>query len=107
MIITGLFCHEAIGQMVTDRPDQTESSSTVRKSSLQLESGVLLGYEGENEESRRQILLPTNLFRFGLTNRMELRILNRFEMLKIGEKKTQGISDMEIGTKIKLIKASQ
>jgi hypothetical protein len=89
MIITGLFCHEAIGQMVTDRPDQTESSSTVRKSSLQLESGALLGYEGENKESRRQILLPTNLFRFGLTNRIELRILNQIDMLKIGEKNSR------------------
>ena len=31
--------------IVTDRPDQTESSSTVGKGNLQIESGILVGFE--------------------------------------------------------------
>ena len=99
------FCKKANGQIVTDRPDQTESSSVVYQGSLQLESGVLIGYEGENQEGTRQISLPTNLFRYGITRWLELRIFNQFEMLKMGDRKDEGISDMEIGTKIQLIKS--
>jgi hypothetical protein len=53
-------------QLVTDRPDQTESSSTVGKGNLQIESGIFVGFEGDNMFSTRQILLPTTLFRYGL-----------------------------------------
>ena len=48
-------------QIITDRPDQTESSSSVGKGNLQIESGILVGYEGENGNSIRQILAPTTL----------------------------------------------
>ena len=42
--------------IVTDRPDQTESSSTVPGGSLQIEAGFLLGYTEDESESNRQIL---------------------------------------------------
>ena len=98
ILTIGIFSNKLNAQIVTDRPDQTESSSTVPKGSLQLESGILIGYEGENQESKRQLLLPTNLFRYGIANWMELRILNQFELLKLGENRFEGIGDLEIGT---------
>ena len=104
ILTIGIFSNKLNAQIVTDRPDQTESSSTVPKGSLQLESGILIGYEGENQESKRQLLLPTNLFRYGIANWMELRILNQFELLKLGENRFEGIGDLEIGTKIQIIK---
>lgn len=104
ILTIGLFSKKLNAQIVTDRPDQTESSSTVPKGSLQLESGILIGYEGENQERTRQLLLPTNLFRYGITNGVELRILNQLEMLKLGENQIEGISDLEIGAKIQILK---
>ena len=86
-------------QIATDRPDQTEASSTVPKGALQIEVGALLAYSGEGSASIRQILLPTNLFRFGISEAVKLRFLSQFEALKIGEFKNSGISDIEIGTK--------
>lgn len=97
-------CGKLHAQIVTDRPDQTESSSTVPKGALQLESGILIGYEGNNQISTRQVLLPTNLFRYGITGWFELRVLNQFEIIKLGNQSFEGISDLEIGTKIQLLK---
>jgi hypothetical protein len=95
---------QASAQIVTDRPDQTESSSTVPKHALQLESGFVMTYEGSDQPSTRQILLPTALFRYGLTNLIELRVLNQIEMMKTGDQRTDGISDMEVGAKVQFLK---
>ena len=91
-------------QIITDRPDQTESSSTVPHGALQLESGILVGSEGNGNFSTQQFLLPTNLFRYGINNTFELRILSQFERIQIGNQSVQGISDLEVGTKIQFLK---
>ena len=78
-LITGKLCAQ---QIITDRPDQTEASSTVSKGSLQIESGILLGFNESNSEIERQILAPTTLFRYGLTKGIEIRVLNQFESVK-------------------------
>lgn len=107
ILITTLFVTfygSLYAQIVTDRPDQTESSQTVPKWALQLESGFLIAYHDNNQQTTRQILLPTNLFRFGIADWIELRLLNQFEMLKISDQQFEGISDLEIGTKIQLLK---
>ncbi len=96
----------AIAQpIVTDRPDQTESSSTVPRGSMQIESGVLLGFTGDNLFSVKQLLMPTTLLRFGLTEGIELRVFNQFERIKnqINDKEVEGFSDLEIGVKINLL----
>lgn len=92
--------------IVTDRPDQTESSSTIEKGSLQIETGILLGFTEDDFSSERQFLAPTTLFRYGITKGVELRVLSQFESLKDqnSSQKTSGISDLEIGTKIQLLK---
>jgi len=91
-------------QMVTDRPDQTESSTTVGKGNLQLESGFLLETFEEEQISLRRILLPTNLFRYGLTETIEIRFLNQFEIREMVDQTANGISDAEIGVKIQILK---
>ncbi len=68
-----IICGQISAQMVTDRPDQTESSRTVPKGALQVESGMLLNFEEMEMISVRQILLPTTLFRYGITRGIELR----------------------------------
>jgi len=91
-------------KIVTDRPDQTESSLTVPLKSLQIESGILI----INEESGliKKILIPTSLFRYGLTDRLELRLVQQFENLEndATSQTNFGISDLVIGAKIQLLK---
>ena len=103
-IVLGISIYSQINaQLVTDRPDQTESSSTVGKGNLQVESGFLIGFEGDDQFSMRQILLPTNLFRYGVSKVIEVRFLSQFESLKLENHLTQGISDIEIGAKMQIL----
>ena len=105
-----LFAWEGQAQsIITDRPDQTESSSTVERGSLQIESGLLVGFAEESTWSIRQILAPTILFRYGITKGIEIRVLSQFESLKnqLTSKELVGISDLEIGTKIQLLKREE
>jgi hypothetical protein len=92
--------------IVTDRPDQTESSSTIPKKSLQLETGFLLGSSKNNLLTEQQILAQSILSRFGLTKGVELRLVTQYESVK--KKQTQetnsGFSDLEVGAKVQLFK---
>lgn len=93
-------------EMITDRPDQTESSSTVFKGSFQIESGLLLGFSDESKSSVRTILAPTTLFRVGLTRGIELRVVTQYEQLHFEKKDfdVKGFADLEVGTKIQLLR---
>tara|TARA_R110002050_G_scaffold94765_1_gene197043 strand:+ start:22532 stop:23296 length:765 start_codon:yes stop_codon:yes gene_type:complete len=92
--------------IITDRPDQTESSSAINQGSLQIETGVLLGFADGDFSSERQLLAPTTLFRYGILKGVELRVLSQFESVKDqnSSQKVSGISDLELGTKIQLFK---
>ena len=100
-LIIALYSLSLSAQIITDRPDQTESSSTVPSGALQIESGVVLTYNGDNF-SDREILAPTTLFRYGLNKNFELRLVSQFESLKNGIQSNSGISDLEIGTKVQI-----
>lgn len=92
-------------KIITDRPDQTESSSTVKKGDLQIESGILIKFIEENSEIQRQLFAPSTLFRIGVIKGMELRVLTQVENIKFpnGENEFNGVSDLEVGTKIQLL----
>ncbi len=92
----------SVAQIVTDRPDQTEASSTVGLGNLQIESGILIQFEDAGQY--RRILAPTNLFRYGLTEGIELRLLNEFAIDKFGDFSVDGVTDLQIGTKIQILK---
>lgn len=90
--------------IVTDRPDQTESSTTIPFKSLQIESGILVGNYGGGD--LKQLLIPSTLLRYGLSKNVELRFGQQFENLKndLTSESDFGISDLEIGAKIQLFK---
>ena len=92
--------------IVTDRPDQTESSSTIEKKSFQIETALLINFSEDNNKSSQQIFLPTTLFRYGLSRLIELRVLSQLESLKndLASKTNFGVSDLEFGSKIQLLK---
>ena len=56
--------------MVTDRPDQTESATVVPRGLLQVETGYLFARDGDVDG----YAVPGTLFRLGLGGRLELRI---------------------------------
>jgi len=100
-----LFSLQGLSQIVTDRPDQTESSSTIPQGALQIEVGLQVGTEGNGEFATRHWLLPTNLFRYGVTENFELRFINQYESATNSFNSNiniQGLSDLQLGAKIQL-----
>jgi len=90
------------GELVTDRPDFTESSVVVGKGIWQLETGT--AYVGEADA--RAFAAPQALLRLGLTNRLELRLGGSgflSERATAGAEPTVGGSDFEVGAKLTLL----
>jgi hypothetical protein len=88
------------GELVTDRPDFTESSLVVGDGIWQLETG--LAYEGD-EAGARGFAAPQALLRLGLSRRVELRLgASGFlaERTGSGFASTTGASDFEVGAKV-------
>lgn len=93
-------------KIITDRPDQTESSSTIPKKSLQIESGMLMKYVEEGEISIREIAVPGTLFRYGISDGVEIRVVSQYINIREenSEREISGIADLEIGAKIQLLR---
>jgi hypothetical protein len=89
-------------EIVTDRPDQTESSTTIPDKSFQME----MGFGSGNYDNERLSLLPTALFRYGLSKSIELRFVEQFAGYdnKITSEPDFGLSDIELGVKIQVLK---
>ena len=95
-------CH-AQEKIDTDRPDQTESVATAPRGWLQAEIGFNLQKNGTNNE----YLLPTTLLKYGLTKRMELRLVSsvrRYQFTQVNGSTgyENGIEPIAIGTKLAL-----
>lgn len=106
MLCLALISREVFAQeLVTDRPDQTESAIVVPKGSLQIESGLLIEYSEMDDISIRTILAPTTLFRLGVLKCLELRLVSQFESVKekSNEFNNKGISDLELGIKFSIL----
>lgn len=87
-----------IDPIVLDRPDLTESPYLVPKNYFQMESGILF----KNDKSNAQLMkLPTALWKYGLTNNFELRLITDFD----GSIKNKGfgLSPIWIGFKAPLV----
>ena len=90
--------------IITDRPDQTESPVTLEKGRLQIESGILLQVDGGGNEELKSLLIPTNLFRFGISKKVELRLVLQLEGLQVFNDNAYhyALGNIELGTKIVL-----
>ncbi len=106
VIVTLFLLTNATAQtIITDRPDQTESSSIIEAGSLQIESGYLVI---ENHTHREKyIYLPTTLFRMGLTDILEFRLMHQFEYKVYEEYSINGFNNLECGFKIQLLRKEQ
>ena len=76
LVILALFLTSVNSQsIITDRPDQTESAITVEPGILQIESGIINQVDGDGANRFRNLIIPTNLIRYGISNRVELRMV--------------------------------
>lgn len=85
--------HSAI---VTDRPDQTEASSTIPARTLQIETGVIFSRSQETEYNFDNWGIGTTLLRYGVWDNFELR-LGSFYQLSTIEATNSGADSTEHG----------
>ena len=101
-----------VKELVTDRPDFTESSDVVGHLVVQLEMGANVAWTGEAGFRDRTVTLPLALLRLGISRRFELRlstdgyVVNSFGR-SIGAYTSKGRADMEVGAKYVLRDADQ
>lgn len=97
------------GALVTDRPDQTESTNTVPVGFVQLEAGWTLDHELDGGSTSRTHTIPGMLARIGLTSRLEGRIgFAGFQSTRtegLGTT-TSGLGDMDLGFKYRMLDGS-
>ncbi len=89
-------------QIVTDRPDQTESSLVVPKGALQIEAGLLTEHQDLFDDfSSIKESFPTILFRYGISNKFELRLVSEYVSSRNGgrDNSVEGFGDTQIGFK--------
>jgi len=84
-----------------DRPDQSESTSTVPFHYLQIETGLLSEKVNKNENSS---LLPTILWKYAISPKTELRLITEAELLKENKNSEYNFKPITIGMKTALIK---
>ena len=66
--------NDSIAELITDRPDATESSSTVPKNTLQIEMGFIRDQMSSSEFEINTIGIATTLLRYGVWDNFELRL---------------------------------
>ncbi len=102
MVLHGqkVYAERSLPELVTDRPDQTESSIVVLPGIIQVETGILYTEEDEASPHSRKLALPGTLFRIGLFDRVELRLGFDGFIAEDGTDEEDGIGDSEVGVKV-------
>ena len=90
--------------LVTDRPDQTESSSTVPGGYLQIETGIVYDNFEMGSTTVTSLGVATTLLRLGITDNFELRTASQFlnQTVRAGDVEITdiGVGGLDVGTKI-------
>jgi hypothetical protein len=101
----------AAADLVTDRPDQTESAVVVPAGTLQIELGLLFVRESAGPGRVDLFQGPGTLLRWGLSERVELRLAwpgwIEVDGLRGPEPSFSGAGDPEIGTKLSFLSAAR
>lgn len=90
---------QTIDPIQADRPDQTETPAIVPKGMFQVETGFTFQKNDENSTSNS---LPSVLWKYGVSENFELRLITEFVSEKNFNEKIDGFTPILIGIKIKL-----
>ena len=82
-----------------DRPDQTETPATVPKGMFQVESGFTFQ---KNDDFSQTNSLPSMLWKYGINENFELRLITEFIDEKTNNESISGLNPVLIGCKIKI-----
>ena len=90
--------------IITDRPDATESPNTVEPGYIQIETGGYYTSFTEGLSTQEALGYNTTLVRYGLLDRVELRLGWNYEQSRnsTSELKVEGFSPMLAGVKINI-----
>ena len=102
-IVLLFICSNNYAQTIaTDRPSAlTENASTLLDNGLQLETGILINSDFKELDTSS---IPNFLMRYGITNKIEIRIMNDLLYDELGQ---ISLGNWTLGTKIQLIKTDQ
>ncbi|GAB3536535.1 hypothetical protein GCM10027443_27110 [Pontibacter brevis] len=94
-----------LGRISTGRPDQTQGTTVVPKSTLQIESGFLYRESERKEQEVKTHAYPAVSLRYGLHDRLELRIDGSFQDSVIredvgGYRKVRGLGPLGLGLRL-------
>lgn len=110
LILLSVAAHsQQTGRMETDRPDQTESFYITKKGYIQAE----IGFDNERYLASRVNVHPTALWKAGLHERFELRLITEFNTVKpllmspSFPKKERGLLPVQVGGKTALWKENK
>jgi hypothetical protein len=93
--------------IATDRPDFTESSTTVGLGTLQLETGYTFTSDGSGVARVRSHSYPETLFRYGIVaDWLEFRVGQNFASELNSGNSTHGAEDLYLGFKLALTRQS-
>ena len=96
------------GPMITDRPDQTESSETIIPGFIQVETGLSFTHNDESGVRLRTLEVPSTLLRLGVLPRLEARL--GFPGWQRAQERSgqvtanaDGVGDLELGFKLRIL----
>ena len=107
---SGIIAQSEPPELVTDRPDQTESALVVPADFIQIEMGFLYQRqkysEGTINVENNNLVLGSTLFRYGINTILELRFGGEYfsgqNFLNDVKSTIQGTQNILVGTKIQL-----
>lgn len=104
LLLTGASTINLFGQdlpsIQTDRPDQTECPFIVPAHHFQIESGF--NYE-KADKDESNTLYPTLLWKYGVNEKFELRLISELTTNRSNEVSTSGIKPVKVGLKTRLL----
>lgn len=82
-----------------DRPDQTECPFIVPRGFIQIENGISLE---QVDKDTRSYVHPTSLWKYGLNNNAELRLITEFNTFEQDSFSLTGLEPITLGFKVRI-----
>jgi len=103
MLVISIRAQDTTPELITDRPDRTESSYVVPRGFWQFELGWGHGEVSDEGKGSKFDQVPESLVRYGLLERLELRFgWNGIQSQSEGAERLSGAGDTNLGVKVGL-----
>lgn len=107
LLYFAILIHEYPAQeLITDRPDQSESAVTVLPGSIQIETGFAFEKLTESSIKVENYTIAGTLLRYGIVDYVELRLGTAY-LITNAQSSIDGLGDYLLGAKINFLKESK